>query len=465
MNSVPILHEAKKEYTNKLQQILAPRLYEGFKSIFEDILRALSDEMIENNHQSASAVKVFQKSLKEIPTWNNDMIRGEYSRIEKISKCDYLEDLLEAVFVSNIQILTSIQLNNNKSSVNISVPQPHTFMHKCYIECSKELYKNPYIFDTRSFTPKERHSNLRESLTLINQSIENAVRELLPIREILKQGILEKSSKSNDFDNISEEHEVTNESSESDEDSNNEQENVNSQEIMNTQENNMKEKEEENGINIPNLMDNQVQDIEDNEDEDDYENEMNKNNDIPREINLNDDETKEIQLNNNESNEIHLMKEEPIQNIETKIIKLDSNEKLNEESVINPISNNLNENQNSEYKEINITSNPIVKKINTIEKIEKKPEITDLIRPYNKSININKNLQKVNRKKFIKNKLMGGPNNNSFYQKKYDENLANYNYTSESYLDDNEHDSITKNQLNINISSDDDEESSVVELV
>ena len=60
---------------------------------------------------------------------------------------------------------------------------------------------------------------------------------------------------------------------------------------------------------------------------------------------------------------------------------------------------------------------------------------------------------------------MGGPNNNSFYQKKYDENLANYNYTSESYLDDNEHDSITKNQLNINISSDDDEESSVVELV
>ena len=265
MNSVPILHEAKKEYTNKLQQILAPRLYEGFKSIFEDILRALSDEMIENNHQSASAVKVFQKSLKEIPTWNNDMIRGEYSRIEKISKCDYLEDLLEAVFVSNIQILTSIQLNNNKSSVNISVPQPHTFMHKCYIECSKELYKNPYIFDTRSFTPKERHSNLRESLSLINQSIENAIRELLPIREILKQGILEKSSKSNDFDNISEEQEVTNESSESDEDSNNEQENVNSQEMMNTQENNMKEKEEENGINIPNLMDNQVQDIEDND--------------------------------------------------------------------------------------------------------------------------------------------------------------------------------------------------------
>ena len=68
MNSVPILNEAKKEYTNKLQQILAPRLYEGFKSIFEDILRVLSDEMIENNYQSSSAVKVFQKSLKGMPT-------------------------------------------------------------------------------------------------------------------------------------------------------------------------------------------------------------------------------------------------------------------------------------------------------------------------------------------------------------------------------------------------------------
>ena len=42
MNSIPVLVEAKKEYPNQLQQILSPRLYEGFKSIYNDILKALS---------------------------------------------------------------------------------------------------------------------------------------------------------------------------------------------------------------------------------------------------------------------------------------------------------------------------------------------------------------------------------------------------------------------------------------
>ena len=105
MNSIPVLVEAKKEYTNQLQQILAPRLYEGLKSIYDDLLIALSNEMIENNVQSSSAIKTFQRSLKEIPLWNQDMIKNEYNRIEKLSKCDYFENLLEAVFVTNTKIL------------------------------------------------------------------------------------------------------------------------------------------------------------------------------------------------------------------------------------------------------------------------------------------------------------------------------------------------------------------------
>jgi len=197
MNSIPVLVEAKKEYTNQLQQILAPRLYEGLKSIYDDLLVALSNEMIESNVQSSSAVKAFQRSLREIPLWNQDMINNEYNRIEKISKCDYFEKLLEAVFVTNIKILSSVQLNENAQNYKINVPSSSHFVHKCYIECSKELYKNPYIFDmSRNLSPKERHSNLRDSLNVINHSISNAVREMLPIREILSQGLLEKESQS-----------------------------------------------------------------------------------------------------------------------------------------------------------------------------------------------------------------------------------------------------------------------------
>ena len=72
MNSIPVLVEAKKEYTNQLQQILSPRLYEGFKSIYNDILKALSEDMIQGNQQMSSVTKTFQKSLKDIPLWNNE---------------------------------------------------------------------------------------------------------------------------------------------------------------------------------------------------------------------------------------------------------------------------------------------------------------------------------------------------------------------------------------------------------
>ena len=78
---------------------------------------------------------------------------------------------------------------------------------------------------------------------------------------------------------------------------------------------------------------------------------------------------------------------------------------------------------------------------------------------------INPNIRKLKHKSFIKKKLLGGNKmNSSFYQKKYDQNLANYNYTSESYLDEDDN-NISKNNLNLNYNSSDDEDNNVVELV
>ena len=190
-NNISILAEAKKEYTNQLIQILQPRLYEGFKSMYDDTLDALGKELEERNTQGSSVIKTYQKILKDIPNWNQIMINKEYERILQTSKCDYLDDLIEAVFVTNIKILSSVQINSSASqNLNVNVPSAHHFIHKCYIECAKEIYKNPYVFDnSKLITPKEKHTNLREVLNYADISINSAIRELLPIREILKQGL------------------------------------------------------------------------------------------------------------------------------------------------------------------------------------------------------------------------------------------------------------------------------------
>lgn len=454
MNSIPVLVEAKKEYTNQLQQILSPRLYEGFKSIYNDILKAISDEIIENNNQHSSVVKVFQKSLKDIPLWNNEMIKNEYGRIEKISNCDYFENLIEAVFITNTKILTSVQINNNNSlSIKINVPQPQHFIHKCYIECSKEIYKNPYIFDmSKNLTPKEKHSNLRESLSIINHSIANAIRDLLPIRDILKQGLLNESSveenRSIEDNEISFQEKQENEAMTGEDNIENINENINDDNDDNNEE------DEENNENDDDEEDNDDNDEEDNEDNDEEDNENEEsNNDLNYENNELNKNNTEIIFEGRDNNENNLVEN----NINT-----DINQTISQD-------NEPNLYQNSELKQINLGYNPIIKKIDNVQKIDKlenKPQIEDLIKPNNSNlININSNIRKIDNKKFIKKKLLGGKFNNSFYQKKYDENLANYNYTSESYLDDEDNKDISKNNINLNYNSSDDEDNNPIELV
>lgn len=196
-----ILVEAKKEYTNQLLQILKPRIYEGFKSIYDDTVSILGKEYIEYNTQSSSVIKSFQKALRDIPLWNQEMINREYDRILNSSKCDYFEDLIETVFITNIKILSSVQINSNDSiGLQVNIPSPVHFIHKCYIECAKEIYKNPYVFEnSKNMTPKEKHTNIRDSLTYIENSINSAIRELLPIRDILKQGISKTNSAVNNI--------------------------------------------------------------------------------------------------------------------------------------------------------------------------------------------------------------------------------------------------------------------------
>ncbi len=192
-DSISILVEAKKEYTQEIQKILRPRIYEGFKSMFDEICSFLLKEVEERRVQNNSVIKTFQKNLKEIPQWNQEMIDREFGRIMTVSNCDYFEQLMEAVFVSNVKILTSIQIGLKKNNLKVKVPSADHFIHKIYIECAKEFYKNPYLFDTnsRSLTVKEKHNNLREALDLIDKSIENAIRECLPMRDILKSGLLQ----------------------------------------------------------------------------------------------------------------------------------------------------------------------------------------------------------------------------------------------------------------------------------
>jgi len=102
------------------------------------------------------------------------------------SKCDWIEDLITAVFISHTKILTSIGPSNTFNKINVTIPKTTSFIHKAYVNLARELWKNPYLFN-ENVPGHEYQRNSKEIENIIKQCVEGTVRQLLPIKEILRE--------------------------------------------------------------------------------------------------------------------------------------------------------------------------------------------------------------------------------------------------------------------------------------
>jgi hypothetical protein len=179
--NIAVLVDAKQEYTHQLIQLLYPQIYIGIKSIY-DAAKEYCQQSSDNN-----ILKKFQQLLSNVPKWNTDRIDNEFKRIQKNTECDWIEDLITAVFVSHTKVLTAIQLkNNNKKTIQLSVPQGPFFVHKCYTEVARAFWKRPYLLN-HQLSNIDLQRNLADSEQLLKDSIHETVRRMLPVRHILKE--------------------------------------------------------------------------------------------------------------------------------------------------------------------------------------------------------------------------------------------------------------------------------------
>ena len=138
--NLAILVDAKTEYTKQLVNILKTNIYTSFKSIFSEAKLKCKNENTPNN-----VLKEFQLMLTQVPKWNQDQINKEYNQIISSSGCDWIEELITAVFVSHTRILTSINLNRQKGKINLKIPKTTHFIHKCYVDIARLFWKNSYL--------------------------------------------------------------------------------------------------------------------------------------------------------------------------------------------------------------------------------------------------------------------------------------------------------------------------------
>ena len=188
--SANALVDAKNEYTKLLTSYLTPCITEGFISLYDDAKTEKEEKRNDSRYDDYSDIQIFQDFIKKIPKWNQDIIDKESDRIIQRSKCDWLDRLLYGVFVSNAKVLSIVRIQpKNNDKMKLKIPKLRNFIHKCYVECGRELYKVAYLFDDEDITSIEKQKNIRDINSIVREGVIEAVRKLLPIQDILKDCI------------------------------------------------------------------------------------------------------------------------------------------------------------------------------------------------------------------------------------------------------------------------------------
>ena len=194
-DSVGVYAEAKGEYTRQLSQYLGPPILSFFLKMLETAKEREADPK--------KLLLSFQILLEGISEWNHDKVQRETQSIAMGTQCDYLEELLTAVFVAHTKVLSSIRLTNKQKKLQITIPKLEHFLHKTLIECARLLWMNTYLF-SGSGAAMDRQKNMRQVEVLITEGINQGIRLMLPVKSILREYL---STEESDHEETQEEEE------------------------------------------------------------------------------------------------------------------------------------------------------------------------------------------------------------------------------------------------------------------
>jgi len=196
-----VYSDARTEYTKQLCVFLVPAYFQFFVDLLEKAKQAMVNEPKKGLWQ-------FQNYLNDIHDWNMERVNHEIHIINTNSGCDYLEDLLTAVFIAHTKVLTAIRLSSSQKKVEINIPKVEHFLFKVLCETSKLLWSSTYLFRD-GISGIEKQQNYRNIETILNEGILQAVRSLVPVKSILKDFVNQDATEEDSDDEPEKKEELT----------------------------------------------------------------------------------------------------------------------------------------------------------------------------------------------------------------------------------------------------------------
>jgi hypothetical protein len=167
-----VLVEAERKYTSKLCDAMLPVMIDAFWEIWLESKKKAEGRKV---------LITFQEMLRDVKhTWSNTMVKKHVDEIQKNNSL--FPNLLAAVFVIHVKILSAIRIDPKSKKISLKLPGNDVFVHTCYINAAKDLYEDPYVISDE-MKISERNENLNKRFT---KCIKDAIDALVPTEEILK---------------------------------------------------------------------------------------------------------------------------------------------------------------------------------------------------------------------------------------------------------------------------------------
>ena len=165
--NLPVV-EAKAEYTKNLKLALT--------DVIADKMFHMYDEAVKDTEQKNEVLMTYQKHhLKKVLDWSTNHVNLELDKIKK--NCNWFNELLTAVIVTNVKILTSVKFNKTSKKVQVKMPSPEKFVHQVFINVARKIYDNPFIISNKD----------EDTLfNIIDKAVDATIRNTVPIENILQ---------------------------------------------------------------------------------------------------------------------------------------------------------------------------------------------------------------------------------------------------------------------------------------
>jgi hypothetical protein len=178
--SVSSLVESKNEWCARLVAILTPLVIEGIRAIFDEAWNLCS-----KNEEKEKYLMTFQSFLGRVPSWNSALVNEECKRVQEKSGCSYLADLIACVHIIQLKALSCVRVGTQQKKIEIMIPSVEDFVHKVYINTARKVFSNVYLFE-KNIAPLQVQKHNRELELIIKECIMTAIRESIPVEDVLR---------------------------------------------------------------------------------------------------------------------------------------------------------------------------------------------------------------------------------------------------------------------------------------